>query len=597
MSRSANFSDHPIGAGLTVLLAVGTALPAVFWAVRSSAAQSAETPEVTSHDTQPAFGFHVQHNEVVVRVIVRDPKGSLVSNLKQSDFRILDNRKPQLITHFALESGGAQIANAAVRSTPAGASPPVTASAPSSLPHRFMALYFDDVHLEFGDLARTRDAADHYLGQNLQAGDRAGVFTSSGQNQVDFTDDRQQLHDAVFSLRPRPLYQAVTTECPQMSTDQAYKMVDQHDSYATQIAYEEAFECNCSPTDPMVQQCQQRANNLAESKAMEVLQRGQSQTQYALQGLARVCRRMAAVPGQRSIVVLSPGFFTALEKFDVSQIIDQALRQNVVISALDARGLYAVPPLGDATQEVVLPVQRPDLTGNKVQIQQDALRTDADVLEQLAEETGGGYFHNNNDLVEGLRRVGAFPDSYYVLAFAPDDLRLDGRLHTLKVTLADNPDHFTLQARRGYFAPNKAEDASTLAKEELEQLIFSQEEMHAIPVELHTQFFKPAAGDVKLSVLTHVDIRGVPFRKVDGRNVDNVTVVTALFDRAGNYVAGEQKQIEFHLRDETLARLSATGLNMKASLPIKSGSYLIREVVRESEGEQLSALNSEVDIP
>jgi VWFA-related protein len=384
-----------------------------------------------------------------------------------------------------------------------------------------------------------------------------------------------------------------------MSTDQAYKMIDQHDPYASQIAYEEAFECNCSPSDPpaLLAQCQQRATTLADSKAMEVLQRGETQTQYALQGLQRVCRRMAGVPGQRSIVVLSPGFFTTAEKFDIDQIVDQALRQNVVISTLDARGLYATPPLGDASQEIVLPAQRPDLTANKVLIQENAQLTDDDVLEQLADDTGGAYVHNSNDLGGGFRLAGAFPDSYYVLAFAPQELKLDGRLHTLKVSLADNSAHYTVQARRGYFAPNKVEDTATLAKEEMEQVIFSQEEFHAIPVEFHTQFFKPTAGDAKLSVVTHVDIRGVPFRKADGRNVDNVTVVTALFDRAGNYVTGEQKQIEFHLRDETLARLSATGLNMKASLAVKPGTYLVREVVRESEGAQLSALSSQVDIP
>lgn len=582
------------------MLLVSAGLLGVFWAARFSPAQSPETPEVIALDSQPSFGFHVQHNEVVVRVIVRDSKGNLVGNLKQADFRIFDDRKPQIITHFAVESAGAATAaKAPLASSSAGLSAPAAGSAPITLPHRFMALYFDDVHLEFGDLARTRDAADHYLGGNLEPGDRAGIFTSSGQDQLDFTDNRQQLHDAVFSLKPRPLFQAVTTECPQMSTDQAYKMVDQRDPYATQIAYEEAFECNCSPSDPpaLQQQCQQRADSLADSKAMEVLQRGESQTQYALQGLERVCRRMAGVPGQRSLVVVSPGFFTAAERFDIDHIIDQALRQSVVISTLDARGLYAVPPLGDASQEVVFPAQRPDLTANKVEIQQDALRTDADVLEELADQTGGAYFHNSNDLREGFHQVGAFPDSYYVLAFAPQDLKLDGRLHTLKVALADNPDHFTLQARHGYFAPNKAEDTATVAKEELEQLIFSQEELHAIPVELHTQFFKPTSGDAKLSVVTHVDIRGVRFRKADGRNVDNVTVVTALFDHAGNYVTGEQKQIAFHLRDATLARLSATGLNMKASLPVKSGSYLIREIVRESEGDQLSAMSSQVDIP
>ncbi|HEY6291996.1 MAG TPA: VWA domain-containing protein [Terriglobia bacterium] len=587
-------------AALSLLLGGGVCI--FLWTAGSGKAQDPATPEVTSHESQPAFEMHVQRNEVVVRVVVRDAKGHPVGGLRKDDFQVFDNRKPQVITHFALETSGA--APGKTPSAPAGAAALTNGGtgAPGAiiLPHRFMALYFDDVHLEFPDLARTRDAADHYLASNLEPGDRAGIFTSSGQNQVDFTADRDQLHDAILRLRPRPIFPQAQDPCPEIYPYQAFKIIDQNDVQATNIAVEETYQCNCVDKDltgMALQQCQQQAPMDARSLATQSLEQGLNQTQYALRGLAGVCRRLATLPGQRSVVLVSPGFITATQLYDVDRIADEALRQNVVISTLDARGLYVIIPLGDASKRVEVIPDRPDLMGQKSQIQIESLGRDADVLESLADDTGGVYFHNSNDFGDGFRRVGSFPEAYYVLAFAPQDLKLDGRLHTLKVSLANNPSHLTVQARHGYFAPNKTQDAATVAKEQMEQVIFSQEELQTIPIEVHTQFFKADSGQAKLSVLTHVDIRSAHFRKAAGRNLDNLIVVTALFDQAGNYVTGEQKLIEFHLLDSTLQRLSQTGLNMKASLPVKSGAYLVREVVQESEGDQLSALNSQVEIP
>ena len=162
---------------------------------------------------------------------------------------------------------------------------------------------------------------------------------------------------------------------------------------------------------------------------------------------------------------------------------------------------------------------------------------------------------------------------------------------------ATNPRHYAFEARRGYFAPNQSQDAATRASEELEQAVFSQEVLNTIPIEVRTDFFKVDDADARLSVFTHLDVRAVHFRKADGRNLDNITLVTALFDRAGSYITGQQKQIEFHLRDATLERLLQSGLTMKTSFSVKPGTYMVREVVRDVEGDHLSSLSRTVEIP
>ena len=76
-----------------------------------------------------------------------------------------------------------------------------------------------------------------------------------------------------------------------------------------------------------------------------------------------------------------------------------------------------------------------------------------------------------------------------MLAFVPQNLKLDGSFHSLKVTLK-SPQKLTLQARRGYYAPKNFANPDEQAKQEIEDEMYSQEELHNLPVNLHTQFFK-----------------------------------------------------------------------------------------------------------
>ncbi len=213
----------------------------------------------------------------------------------------------------------------------------------------------------------------------------------------------------------------------------------------------------------------------------------------------------------------------------------------------------------------------------------------------LAADTGGLFFQNNNDFDEGFRRVSEAPEYTYFLAFVPQNLKLDGSFHTLKVTLKNQP-KLNLQARRGYYAPKTFADPNEQAKQEIEEATYSQEELHSLPVQLHTQFYKASNDDAKLTVLAHVDLQHLHFRKVDGRNSNVLTCVSALFNRNGNFVQGTQKVVTMNLKDDTLQRRLASGITVKTSFDVKPGDYLIRLVVRDAEGQSMAAENGAVEI-
>jgi len=564
------------------------------------AGQKPDQSEVSSHETQSTFRLRVERNVVVVRVVVRDSKGRVRRNLGKDDFSLFDNGKPQVISAFSVEEVSAPPVpvQAPAKEEAKPAPVPEAPSVPST-PQRFVALYFDDLHMAIPDVGRSRAAADRYLASALQAQDRVAIFTSSGVGELEFTDDRAKLHKALSRLQPRSKALPTADACPQISEYQAYLITQLHDDDAASIARAEAIKCDCG--DPPEDPCPDMAAQRADMEAHQVWKLADLQSTYALDKLAQVVRRLATMPGQRNLLLVSSGFLSATHELEVEEIIDRALRSSVVISALDAQGLYTY----GGNPNPVLLLRRLDLEAQKSMIEHQGLTVVRDVLANLAAGTGGTFFHNSNDLDEGFRTVGAFPEAYYVLTFSPPDLKADGAFHTLKVRV-NSPKPLTVQARRGYLAPTPRGGAAaaggpsetrTQAKAEVENAIFSQEESHGLPVEVRTEYSKLNEQEATLSVLIHLDLRVLRFRKEQGRNLNVLTFATALFDRDGQYVTGNERVLELHLKDETLERLSQPGFTVATRLSVRPGTYRLREVVRDAEAGQMSAMNCAVEIP
>jgi VWFA-related protein len=559
--------------------------------------------ELASRDEPTTFKVNVKL--VVVRAVVRDSQGHAVGNLHQEDFQVFDKGKPQVIAQFEVEQPGALAALARQRSEgnsspqPSGETSPNAGMAPA-VPERFVAYLFDDVHLEFGDLARAREAAIRHF-STLRPTDRAAIFTTSGQTALDFSDDRVKLHDALLRLQPHPISGSFLHDCPEISYYQADLIVNKGDTNALQVAIEEQIQCgplfavSHGPPIPLGD-----ATAIVTSMSQGILAQGQHAAHVSLSSLEDVVRNLSRMPGQRSVVVVSPGFITPDLQYEYTSIMDRAVRAQVVINAMDARGLYVIVPYGDASHQPTAIPGDSALTAtapnaSKTLIQTAAASAQADLLATLADGTGGVFFHNNNDFDEGFRRVAQAPEYSYVLAFAPQNLKLDGSFHTLKVTLK-SPQKLTLQARRGYYAPKKFANPDEQAKQEIEDAMYSQEELHNLPVKLHTQFFKASDADAKLVVLAHVDVQHLHFRKVDGRNNNILTCVSALFNRNGNFIQGTQKIVTMNWKDETLEHKLGSGITLKTSFDVKPGNYLVRLVVRDAEGQLMSAENGTVEI-
>src|SRR5271167_2280500 len=107
----------------------------------------ASNDEIVSHDSPATFKVRV--NLVLVRVVVRDSDGKVVSNLKKEDFQLVDECKPQIISSFSMETSASHVPTVKLDSPE-----PTSEGAPekaTELPQRFVTLFFDDLNLSTQD--------------------------------------------------------------------------------------------------------------------------------------------------------------------------------------------------------------------------------------------------------------------------------------------------------------------------------------------------------------------------------------------------------------------------------------------------------------
>jgi len=553
-------------------------------------AKSDAGSEISQMDSTATFKIRV--NLVQVRVIVRDSSGKPVDNLTREDFLLYDQGKLQTISNFSVETAQTRMQRAAsLAKTQEDASPAGDAfgNKPPVLPERFVALVFDDTHLSLEDATFARSQADRFL-DSTGPTDRVGIYTTSGQNTLEFAADKAALHRAILGVVPRPMLgQSLGSDCPEVTHYMADQIENKRDTTVQAIAVEETIQCQFNGDETK----QAQALGIVQSAVFRALNAGDTENEFTYRHIEDILRRMSSMPGERIMLLVSPGFLLTTQYLDESGVIDRANRANVVINTLDARGLYTPDVMGD--------ISRPSsdsfrTAGQKAMYRVAAQEENQYVLGDLAYGTGGTFFHNSNDLQGGLRLAGLAPEVSYVLAFSPQNRKMDGQYHVLRVALAKKL-KYSVQARRGYFAPRKVDDPVEMARQEIQEAIYSQDEINELPLNLQTQYFKSDAEGAHLSVVSRLEVKNMHFRKLDGRSQDELTLATAIFDENGNFITGGEKTVQMRLKDATYERLMRTGLTVKSSFAVKPGRYLVRQVVRDSEGSQMAARNGAVEIP
>ncbi|MGA2536656.1 MAG: VWA domain-containing protein [Terracidiphilus sp.] len=393
----------------------------------------------------PLLQVHVR--EVLIPVVIRDADGHEVGDLKQEDFKVFDQGKQRKITGFSLQQSPASetatnaAGEAAPSASPAAASAPGSAQPPAAAP-RTITFLFDDRHLGPADLEQVKLAGLKMLDAQLPVTDRGLVLSFLGVNSG-LTHNHAVLQAAVMKLKAREAFQPGKQQCPDIDYYAADQILNKHNSDEFDIAKEKAGACSHITNADMVRQ-------LVETSARESLEFGEQDACETLAYVLGVVRTVAKFPGQRTLILISPGFLSSSEDALTlqSQILDMAAELHVTVSALDARGLFSALP---SVSQNGPHSMKADMTGQPMETHLESMRENEDVMAALADGTGGTFFHNNNDLEGGLQALAAGPKYLYVLNVSLQDVKPNGAYHGLKVEV-DRPG-VKVQTRRGYFAP------------------------------------------------------------------------------------------------------------------------------------------------
>jgi VWFA-related protein len=590
---------------------------ALWFLLATCSGQRGGLPDQNRGDSLPSDApttITTRVNLVMVPVVVRDRQGKAVGDLTRRDFQLFDKGKLQTISHFSAERNLSRTPNAAIAPRAAETRPEAGLKAKpnevEAIPTRFIAYLIDDMHLEPREFTDAREAARKHMRNSLQPGDRAAVFTTSGKVMLDFTHDLALIDQTLLRITPQPQASPVR-ECSNGTVTyfEADLMLNQNDKEAWDLAL--ALCAGVAPSSGNAASASPvgkapsggssgaqpppppEAISAARSAATRAFTQGDINMKITFSTLASIIRRLALMPGQRLIVLVSPGFYISGDfRQQESELMDRAIRSSVTISTVDAGGLYAPTPGPDVSDPTR--VGGGEVARIWFDLEQKRALYRYSSLGEFADATGGTWFHNNNDLVTGLNQVAAAPEYYYVLGFTPTDLKLDGKFHELKVVVKAKD--VTSQARHGYFASKGALDPVEQAKAELREEFLSRDEIMEIPVTVRTEFQKTKPDAARLTVAARIDVKGLRFRKSDGKNLDTITILIGLFDPDGKLVLNAAKNLDLAFKDATLKAGKADAVEVKSSFDVPAGKYVARLVLRDSEGQMMGARNSVVEI-
>ncbi len=573
---------------------------------------------------------------VQIDVVVTDKDGKLVSDLRREDFELLEDGKRQQITHFAVGTSKRPATWLKVEKRPSDPSAKdgkTVTTTTETLAGRYLVIAVDDYHLAPENLLIAKRTLQRFLDDQMVPGDQVAVMTTSGNVGLfqQFTNERSVLERAINRLSVQTRSATSVMDVPRI-TDYQAELIDRGDMDALDLAVSEIMRLEPMPMPPpgggrgggggfspasgSGVSARERAILQAQSKARLIVSQNASYTRTTLSTLESVIRNLRTLPGRKMMVLLSDGFFlggnSSSQLYDLRRIIDAATRAGVVIYSIDARGLVARPPGGDASEPSSID---PSMPGVRERIENGAIEAKRDGIYSLARDTGGMAFFNNNDLNLGLQRVLDDNEVYYVLAYEPPESRRDGRFHRIDVRIADQP-NLKVRTRKGYLAPiEKKENQKTAEKqkevspEKAAQEVKAAKEaqirmglsslfpLREIPIELAFDFIDADQIGSAAIINAHFDASALEFQQSNGLHHNSVDLTVLIFDERGKVASSLTERLNLSLKQSTLDQTLKNGFSYYKLVSLRPGFYQARVAAREEGTGRLGSGTAWVEVP
>jgi len=505
---------------------------------------------------------------VIETVVVTDKSGKPIDGLTASDFTVTENGAPQAIRFFDHQK------------LPDASIAPLTHSEPEHIhiydrlgrtqisrgtpgnaryqDRRLLALYFDMSAMPPWDQVRALTAAEKFIRTQITSADLVAILRYAGGTVdvlQDFTADRDRLLSILQTMivGEGQGYDYSTNDASSSDTDAAF---GQDDS-----------EFNIFNTDRQLSALQTAANMLGQLSEKKSLI-------YFASGL-----RLNGLNNQAQL----------------HATINAAIRAGVSFWPIDARGLVAQAPLGDAT--VGSPGNAGMYSGAAALAVTTNLQQSQDTLYALAADTGGKALLDYNDLAKGIVQAEQSVSSYYIIGYYTTNTAPDGKFRRIKISLSGSLSA-SLDYRQGYFASKQFSKFTAADKErQLEDALMLPDPITELTIAMEVDYFQLNRAEYFVPIVVKIPGRELALAKRGGAERTLIDFIGEIKDNYGTTITNVRDKVDIRLSEATATELSKRPIEYDAGFTLLPGKYTIKFLARDAETGRIGTYQTAFVIP
>ena len=548
-----------LAAMMVAVMGVGGPMGA---AAQTTAAQGQDTAAMQQAG-EGTFKLSLNANIVLTNVIVRDKKtGAVVKGLKASDFTIFEDKKPQKIISFDYQNVD-EAAVLAEKSTAGGKASVADllqgnfAASPKQLKdHRLIVIFFDLSSMQDEDIDRAVDAADNYVNKQMQPADLVALVSMS----TGLTMDQDFTSNKAALLRGLARYNG---------TDE------------TGFVNGTTGSTDGTPDDTT-------------AFAADDTEYNSLNTDRELLAIRAISKSLERVDERKSMLYFSGGLTrNGIEnEASLRAATNEAAKANLAIYSVDARGLQALTPVGDASQGSLR--GNSAYSGGAATAQLSANFGSQETLSTLSVDTGGKAFFDANDFAPAFQQVEHDTEAYYLLGFHSTNQKRDGSYRHLTVKVDRND--VTLQYRPGYYAASDFQHQKTEDREmALTEQMRSDLPATDVAVYLQALYFREGRGSYFVPVSLIVPGSQIPFVQGGDRDKATLDIMGQVKDAQGLVVGNVRQTVK--LAVDASQEVKRKNIQYSTGFALAPGKYHLKFVVRENQTGNMGSFETDIQVP
>ena len=477
--------------------------------------------------------FTVETRLVIVNLSAKDKSGKPIMTLKKEDVEVFEDGVRQDIRLFELQkldgeplapiSDASLSKSKTIEEKVAKVEPGKAYVEPSKnsvikyQDRRLLCLLFDMTSMQPPEQIRAQEAAIKFLETQMTSNDLVEIMTFNSNIKVveEFTADRERL---ITSLKKLVVGQGSDF------ADLASTSADEGDDSGGFTADDTEF--NIFNTD------------------------------RKLSALEDASKKLGAFPEKKALIYFSSGVGkTGVEnQSQIKATTNAAVRANVSIYSIDARGLVATPPGGDASQASSRGTGM--ITGTKQAGLKASFQNSQETLTTISEDTGGKAMLDTNDLTMGIQLAQEDINSYYIIGYSPKNSADDGKMRRIEVKLVNKTLYAKLDFRKAYYANKQFKNFNASDKErQLEEALTLGDPVSELPLALEVDYFRVAKDRYSFPISVKIPGSAVGLQKKGAKQVADFDFIGQVRDASNKLVAGVRDNITVKLGEGDAAAL------------------------------------------